>query len=77
MSIAMSTFKALYGRSPPSLIRLGHNTTPIDSLDQLLRERNAILDDLQYHLLRAQQQMTKWANKKRRDISFDMGDLYI
>ena len=75
MSIAMSPFKALYGRSPTSLIRLGHNTTPVDSLDQLLKECDAILDDLRYHLLRAQQRMTKWADRKRRDVSFEVGDL--
>ena len=48
MSINMAPFKAIYGRSPPSLIRLGYNTTPVDSLDQLLRERDAILDDLPF-----------------------------
>lgn len=75
MSINMSPFKALYGRSPPSLIRAGHNTTPVDNLDQLLQERDAIIDDLNYHLLRAQHRMQKWANKKRRHVSFEVGDL--
>ena len=59
MSIKMSPFKALYDRSPPSLIRLGNNTTPVDRLDQLLRERDAILDDLNFHLLQAQNRMEK------------------
>lgn len=75
MSIKMSPFKALYGRSPPAVIRLGHNTTPVDSLEQLLRERDAVLDDLKVHLLKAQQRMKHWADKKRREVVFAVGDL--
>jgi ribosomal protein L21E len=71
----MSPFKALYGRSPPSVIRIGHNCTSVDSLDQLLHERDAILDDLKYHLIRAQHRMKKQADLKRRDVNFEEGDL--
>lgn len=74
MSINMSPFKALYGCSPPSLIRIGHNCSPVDSLDQLLRERDAILDDLQYFLLRAQHRMRKWADTKRKEVFFEVGE---
>lgn len=37
---------AFYGRSSPSLIRLGNNATPVESLEQWLNERDAVLDDL-------------------------------
>lgn len=75
MSTNMSPIKALYGRSPPSVIRIGQNCTPVDSLDQLLRERDAILDDLNYHLLRSQHRMKKRADLKRREVVFEEGDL--
>lgn len=75
MSINMSPFKALYGRSTPSVVRVGQNCTLVDSLDQLLRERDAVLDDIRYHLLRAQHRMKKWADSKRREVGFAVGDL--
>lgn len=49
----MTLFQALYGRPPPSLTRVGHNITPVDSLDQLLQERDAILEYLQFHFLKS------------------------
>lgn len=75
MSINMSPFKALYGRSPPSIVRIGQNCTPVDSLDHLLRERDAILDDLHFYLIQAQHRMKKQADTKRRDVCFEEGDL--
>lgn len=46
MSTNMTPFQALYGRQPPGLLRMGHAKTLVDSLNQLLRECDAILDDL-------------------------------
>lgn len=71
----MCSFRALYGRSPPPLLRIGHNTTPMDSLEHELRSGDAILDDHKLHLLRAQYRMKKWADGKRKDRSFAVGDL--
>ena len=47
----MSPFMALYGRSLLSLVRLSNNVTLVDSLEQWLKERDAILDVLCFHLL--------------------------
>jgi hypothetical protein len=71
----MPPFKALYGRPPPAVIRIGNNCTPVDSVDQLLRERDAVLDDLMYNLIRAQQRMRQQADLKRREVTFEIGDL--
>lgn len=60
VSTRMTPFKALYGRDPPPLIRAGHNQTPVGSLDNLLQERDVLLDDLRVNLLRAQQKMKFW-----------------
>lgn len=70
----MSPFKAVYGRDPPSLLRITKGETPVGSLDELLQERDAILDDLRYNLVRAQQVMKTAADGKRRDDSFEVDD---
>lgn len=75
MSIKMSPFMALYGRPPPSLIRFGNNIPPVDSLEQELKIRDAIPDDLKLQLIKAQHSMKKWADRKRRASSFVIGDL--
>lgn len=45
----MSPFQALYGQVPPHMIRLvrfGHRQTMVDALDQMLQEREAMLDEI-------------------------------
>ena len=56
-STKMTPFKAVYGRDPPPLIRSGAQSTSVASLEQKLQERDAILDELKYHLTRAQTKM--------------------
>lgn len=53
----MSPFQALNGRPPPAVVRLRHNSTSIDNLEQLLRERDAHLDELSTQLLVAHNRM--------------------
>lgn len=68
-------FKALYGRDPPHLVRFSHGATAISSLEDQLQERDAILDDLKYHLVQAQIYMKQYENKSRREGEFEVGDL--
>lgn len=74
-STRCTPFKALYGRDPPPIIRYTGQPTPNDSLDQMLEDRDAILDDLRMNLLRAQQKMQLQANKHRRDVEYRVGDM--
>ena len=74
-SISCTPFKALYGRDPPTLICFEQGSTANSSLEEQLQERDAILDDLKAHLLRAQQIMKHQADVKRRDMEFAVGDL--
>ena len=39
-----------------------------------LVDRDEALRQLKHHLLQAQQQMKKYADKKRRDVSFEVGE---
>ena len=45
-AINMSPFQALYGRTPPSLVRIESHSTSVDSLESLLWLRDAVLDEL-------------------------------
>ena len=46
----------------------------MSSVEQLLIERDEILDDLHMHLLCAQQKMKLQVDKKRHHEEFDVGD---
>ncbi|KAI0510851.1 hypothetical protein KFK09_011461 [Dendrobium nobile] len=70
----MTPFKVLYGRDPPHLVHYNHSSTPVSAVDQHLKERDQVLEELKRHLLRAQQLMKKQADGKRRDIQFAVGD---
>lgn len=47
----------------------------VNSIDELLQERDAIIDDLHINLLRAQQRMKANADLKRRDEQFQVGEM--
>lgn len=74
-TIKMTPFRALYGRDPPTLHRNQTRGIANNSLDAMLEERDLILAELQANMAQAQVIMTKTANKKRRDVEFQEGDL--
>ena len=57
------------------MVRLGHNSTSVDSIEQLLRERDALLDEFYTQLLMDQNKMRQAANSKRRREAFEVGDV--
>lgn len=73
-SIRMTPFQAMYGRAPPPLLRYGVGASPVDSVERQLMDRDAMLDLLKFHLLRAQQKMKAVADSKRREVQFEVGD---
>ena len=54
---------------------MGHQQTTLDTLDQLLQERDVMLDELQFNIVKVQHRMQKYADKKRRDVTYEEGDL--
>lgn len=74
LSTKYTPFKIVYGRDPPSLVRPDRSQTAVNSLEEILLERDAILDDLHFYLLRAQQKMKSTADRKRRDEHFEVGE---
>ncbi|GJV04567.1 oligopeptide transporter 4-like protein [Tanacetum coccineum] len=76
-SIGVTLFKVVYGRDPPSVITSSFcDDTPQDVIDQL-QQRDALLDELKFNLGRAQVRMKKYADKKRRELSFAIGDYVL
>lgn len=67
-------FKALYGRDPPRLIRFIPRSTVVSSIEEQLTERDAFLDDLKAHLVRAQQRMKALEDAKGREVEYQVGD---
>ncbi|KAI5423285.1 hypothetical protein KIW84_046321 [Lathyrus oleraceus] len=67
-------FEVVYGRKPPPLIRFSQGETRVEAVASDLVDQGEALRKLKHNLLRAQQQMKKYADKKRRDVSFEMGE---
>ncbi|KAL4558785.1 hypothetical protein LXL04_036987 [Taraxacum kok-saghyz] len=74
-STKCTPFRALYGHDPPPIIRYEGQGTSVDAIDLLLEDRDAILDDLRMNLLRAQQKMKIQADKKRKEVEYQPGDM--
>jgi transposase InsO family protein len=74
VSIGKSPFEVVYGRQPPKLLRFLSNETNVAAVALELQDRDEALNQLKLHLLKAQQQMQAYANKKRRDLKFEVGE---
>lgn len=74
VSLGKTPFEVVYGRQPPSILRFLSNETKVAAVALELSERDEALKQLKIHLQRAQEQMTIYANKKRRDVSFIVGE---
>ena len=68
-------FQAVYGRAPPTIPMYIRGQSKLDAVDQDLATREEILASLKANLLRAQQRMKVQADKHRRDIQFQEGEL--
>ena len=66
-------FKALYGRDPPRLLRFGDVPTANAEVEEMIKGRDELLQELRDNLATAQARMQASANKKRRDVEFEVG----
>ena len=73
-STKMTPFEAVYGILPPRLLAYVPGTSRVQAVDEYLRDRDAILRELRYNLLQAQNRMKCQADQHRRDASFAVGD---
>ena len=71
----MTPFRAVYGREPPTLLRLVEEASKVDEVNVQIHEWNKILNELKENLSKAQNRMKKFADVKRREVSLEIGDL--
>jgi hypothetical protein len=74
VSTGTTPFEIVYGRKPPPLLRFLSNETKVDAVALELADRDEALKQLKEHLLRAQEQMARYANQKRKDLCFEVGE---
>lgn len=74
-SIGMTPFQALYGRLPPSIPTYEKTQSIVHEVDQQLANRDELLARLKKNLESARNRMKQLADKKRREVIFQEGDL--
>lgn len=73
-STKISPFHALYRRDLLSILRYEKGTASVSAVDQLLEDRDIILDVLRMRLTHAEQQMKSHADNKRHHAKFQIDD---
>jgi len=69
----MTPYEAVYGVPPPRLLSYIPGTTRVEAVDEVLRNRKQILNLLQQNIKQAQQRMKKFADLKRTEREFEVG----
>ncbi|RDX87535.1 putative mitochondrial protein, partial [Mucuna pruriens] len=70
----MSHFRALYDQDPPTLLIGTAIPSRVKEINQLIHQRDTLLKDLRENLLKAQDQMKKYADHHRRDVQLEVGN---
>ncbi|KAJ9543643.1 hypothetical protein OSB04_023350 [Centaurea solstitialis] len=73
-STGKTPFQIVYGRKPPAIVRYSLGETRVEQVAADLVDRDEALVQLKHHLVRAQQQMKKYADKKRKNVEFQVGE---
>ena len=74
-STQTTSFKALYGQVPPTLLKGDIPTLAVEEVNNLIVERNLILGELKWQLTKAQDRTRNQLNKKRREVEYMVGDM--
>ncbi|KAJ3701343.1 hypothetical protein LUZ61_005048 [Rhynchospora tenuis] len=73
-SIHTTPFKALYGYDPPVLALGSAPRCSVESVNEMLRQRQQMLSSLKSQLIKAQERMKKFADANRSERHFSKGD---
>ena len=73
-STKTTPFKALYGRDPPTILRGDSPGSGVEELNQMIQERNLMLDEIRDQLLKAQNRMKTQVDKHRRELELAVGE---
>jgi hypothetical protein len=74
-SINCTPFEVVYGQPPPIHLPYLPGEATAAAVDRSLSAREAVIQLLKFHLLRAQNRMSQQANKHRSDRIFAIGDM--
>ncbi|KAL4567311.1 hypothetical protein LXL04_022892 [Taraxacum kok-saghyz] len=74
ISTGKTPFEIVYGRKPPTVIQFIPGEVRVQAVMEDLLDRDEALQQLKTHLSQAQSAMKANADKKRRDISFGIGE---
>ncbi|KAL0552135.1 hypothetical protein IC582_011232 [Cucumis melo] len=73
-AIGMTPFQIVYGRQPPTIMSYGSTLSKNSTVEEMLQERDAVLITLCEHLRLAQEQMKVYADRKRPNVEYCVGD---
>lgn len=73
-STGKTPFEVVYGRTPPTITRWIQGEVRVEAVQKELLDRDEAIKQLKVHLLRAQDRMKQFADKKRCDRSFSIGE---
>ena len=73
-STKMTPFQAVYGRPSPILFRGETYPSKVEEVRSLIASRDEILAELKENLTLAQQRMKLFADRHRREVSYELGD---
>ena len=73
-STKVSPFQALYGRPPPILFKGETYPSKVLEVQSLIASRDEVLAELKTNLTLAQQRVKYFANKHRREVTYEVGD---
>ncbi|KAI5436888.1 hypothetical protein KIW84_023128 [Lathyrus oleraceus] len=73
-SAGSTPFELVYGRKPPMITRLLQGETRVEAVQKELEERDEAIRQLKAHLQRAQDRMKHYADEKRTDRNFRVGE---
>jgi len=76
-SLGMSPFKAAFGREPPMVLPYERDASDPISLQEMLKARDVLLQQLKWHLLKAHNYMKFQAYKKRKYFQLAVGDFAL
>ncbi|XP_073363438.1 uncharacterized protein [Aegilops tauschii subsp. strangulata] len=74
-ALQMTPFQALYGFPPPMVAESALPYTICEDSDNLLQNREVALEIIKQNLLKAQERMKYYADKKRKETEFSVGDM--
>lgn len=73
-AIHRTPYEIIYGQPPPVHMPYLPGDSSSSTVDRTLQKREAVIDLMKFHLIRAQNRMKQYADSRRSDREFKVGD---